>query len=109
MRVTVGDSSEVWGGLSVLPRILQPRQDGHECWRPGFLPGLPVGGTLPGGQNPFPISIYQWNITSGVSHLTHFFLTKGYFYETATACVLQCINMNEKHIYYAREIKFIGK
>lgn len=69
----------------------------------------PWGGTLPGGQNPFPISIYQWNIMSGVSHLTHFFLTKGYFYETATAGALQCINTNEKHIYYAREIKFIGK
>ena len=46
---------------------------------------------------------------AGVNHLTHFLLTKGYFQETATVDTLQCININEKQICYAREIKFIGK
>lgn len=65
---------------------------------------------LPRRTVPPPASsIYQWSIMAGVSHLTHFILTKGRFYEIATTGTLQCINMNEKHIYYAREMKFIGK
>lgn len=54
MRVTVWDSSEVWRGFSELPRTLQPRQDGHECWRPGLLHGLPLVGASQEDSPPSP-------------------------------------------------------
>ena len=74
MRVTTGDSSERWRGVSQLPRAPQPRQDGHECWRPGFLHDLPLVGASQEDNPPSPSSFTsgRWQLASVIQLISSF-------------------------------------
>lgn len=66
-------------------------------------------GASPGGTAFSSLCIYQWSIWLGQSLDSFHPPNEGLFYETAITSTLHCMHMDEKHIYDARKIKFIGK